>query len=73
MSADIERDFTALLARGWPEPKEEPRPTIGGLTIFLARHEMGMAEQLVNSAVPETRAFWRARYPELALAERGEG
>jgi hypothetical protein len=69
MSSRVERDFAALLASGWPTPAQVARPTIGGFTLLLACHEMWMAEQLVNSAVPETRAFWRERYPALATSK----
>jgi hypothetical protein len=69
----IEKEFAALLARGWPGPPKAPEPTIGGLILLCACHESRMAQQLINSAVPETRDFWRARYPALALAEGKEG
>ena len=66
MSVQVERDFAALLAKGWPEQKQRTAPTIGGFALLLVCHQMRMAEQLVNSTVPETREFWRALYPTLA-------
>lgn len=64
-SAAVEKEFSRLLATGWPVRTERPRPSLGGLTLLLAMHQMTMAAQLVNSSVPETREFWRAKCPEL--------
>ena len=72
-SARIEADFARLLASGWPAPTERPALSIGGFALLLASHHLRMAAQLVNSAVPETREFWRSKYPELVSDEAQHG
>ena len=41
----------------------DARPRQGGLTLLLQRHMIRMALQLVNSTIPETRAYWREKCP----------
>jgi hypothetical protein len=69
VSADpeqIEAEFAALVAQGWP--KLPPRAKTPGLTELLAGHHASIATQLVDSELPSTRRFWRAKlgWPELA-------
>jgi len=56
--AQVERDFAALLANGWP-PKVETAPKVGWLPKTILHHHMAMATQLVDSSVPTTREHWR--------------
>lgn len=54
-----EQQFAELKRRGWPE--HNPPPARGeGLRALFAQIEGGMAAQLIDSSVPETRAFWRS-------------
>lgn len=72
-SARVEADFARLLASGWLAPTERPAPSLSGFALLLDWHQLRMAAQLVNSAVPETREFWRSKYPGLADDEAEHG